>query len=160
MSGTDPRISDKFDGPFAEFINGLLQPGAPLAPKGIHALGIRPDLWLNSIDPGKVTYIWPNNGSRDISDGRAFGGWIAALSDHVVSICMFSALTPDEHFTTQDLQIKFFRPLGHGDITIRAEVKNKSRSTGYVEAEWFNSDGKLATKVLAWKAIRPKSELQ
>ena len=59
-----------------------------------------------------------------------------------------------EAFTTQDLQIKLFRPVGHGDIIIDAHVVNRSKSTGYIEAEWRNSDGKLLVKVLAWKAIR------
>jgi len=72
---------------------------------------------------------------------------------------MFSAMTPGEHFVTQDLQIKLFRPVAHGLVTIKAEVKNRSRTTGYVEAEWRNADGKLAAKILAWKAIRSEAEL-
>ena len=72
---------------------------------------------------------------------------------------MLSALSDGEHFVTQDLQIKLFRPIMHGRVTIKAEVKNRSRTTGYVEAEWRNDDGKLAAKVLAWKAIRSETEL-
>ena len=79
---------------------------------------------------------------------------VVFTTDHVVSICMFSALTDGEAFTTQDLQIKLFRPVGHGDIIIDAHVVNRSKSTGYIEAEWRNSNGKLLVKVLAWKAIR------
>ncbi|MEO1405200.1 MAG: PaaI family thioesterase [Pseudomonadota bacterium] len=142
------------------FVSMLTEPGAPNIPVGIKSLGIRPDLWLKKIKPGHVTYVWPNQGERDISPGRAFGGWVAGFSDHIVSICMFSALKEGEAFTTQDLQVKLFRPVGHGDVTITAEVKNRSRTTGYVEAEWRNADGKLAAKVLAWKAIRPEAELR
>ena len=67
---------------------------------------------------------------------------------------MFSGLTEGEAFTTQDLQIKLFRPVSLGDITIEAHLINRSRTTGYVEAEWRLPDGKLAAKILAWKAIR------
>ena len=67
---------------------------------------------------------------------------------------MFSALKNGEAFTTQDLQIKLFRPVSQGDISIEATVLNRSRTTGYVEAEWKNAEGKLLAKVLAWKAIR------
>ena len=87
------------------------------------------------------------------------GGWVGALSDHVVSICMFSALENDEHFTTQDLQIKLFRPVSGAVVRIEAEVVNRSKSTGYVEAKWMLEDGKIAVKVLAWKAIRSREAL-
>ena len=101
-----------------------------------------------------MRYVWPNDGLHDVQQGRVFGGWVGALSDHVVSICMFSALTGNESFTTQDLQIKLFRPVTGGEIEITAQVVNRSKSTGYVEAEWRLPNGKLAVKVLAWKAIR------
>lgn len=139
---------------FQGFLQGINSGDWPNKPKGIARLGIMPEDWLKQIEPGHVTYVWPNDGAHDIQPGRTFGGWVGALSDHVVSICMFSALADGEAFTTQDLQIKLFRPVGPGDITIEARVVNRSRSTGYVEAEWRLPDGKLAVKVLAWKAIR------
>lgn len=139
---------------FQGFLKGISSGDWPSKPKGIAKLGIMPEDWLKEIEPGRVHYVWPNDGSHDIQPGRAFGGWVGALSDHVVSICMFSALTDGEAFTTQDLQIKLFRPVSHGDITIKAHVVNRSKSTGYIEAEWRNAEGKLLVKVLAWKAIR------
>jgi uncharacterized protein (TIGR00369 family) len=118
-------------------------------------LGIRPDLWAKEIEVGRVLFRWPNDGSRDINDGRVFGGWIAALSDHIVSMCMSTALEEGEGFTTLDLQVKLFRPVSGDPIEIEAWVKNRSRTTGYVEAEWRLPNGKVAAKVLSWKAIRP-----
>ncbi len=160
-TGETGPIYDPADFPpsFGAFLQALSEPGVPHLPQGIRSLGIRPDLWLKEIRPGRVRYVWPNSGARDISPGRAFGGWVAGFSDHIVSICMFSALKDGEAFTTQDLQVKLFRPVMHGEVTITAEVKNRSRSTGYVEAEWKNPDGKLAAKVFAWKAIRPEEIL-
>ncbi|MEM5517744.1 PaaI family thioesterase [Henriciella sp. AS95] len=145
---------DDFSPLFQGFLGGVTSGNWSQKPKGLQKLGIMPEHWLKKIEPGYVHYIWPNDGSHDVQPERAFGGWVGALSDHVVSICMFSALKDGEAFTTQDLQIKFFRPVSHGDITIEANVINRSRTTGYVEAEWRNADGKLAAKVLAWKAIR------
>jgi len=160
MSVTDTscKVTGEFTANFQQFLNAIQEPGVPNLPKGIRSLGIRPDLWLKEIGNGHVTYVWPNSGERDISEGRAFGGWVAGFSDHIVSICMFSALRDAEHFTTQDLQVKLFRPVMHGDVTITAKVVNRSRTTGYVEAEWRNANGKLAVKVLAWKAIRTEAE--
>ena len=122
-------------------------------------LGIRPDLWLKEFDYGRTYYEWPNEGDRDIDSGRVFGGWIAALSDHIVSITMASALADGEWFTTQDLQIKLFRPGGGDLIKIEANLINRSKTTGYVEAEWRLPNGKLAVKVLTWKAIRKREDL-
>jgi acyl-coenzyme A thioesterase PaaI-like protein len=118
-------------------------------------MGIRPDLWVKEVGVGRVLFRWPNDGSRDINDGRVFGGWIAALSDNIVSMCMATALEDGEGFTTQDLQLKIFRPVSGPLIDIEAKLVNRSRTTGYVEAEWRLPDGKLAVKVLSWKAIRP-----
>lgn len=129
------------------------------APPGIQAAGIKPHLWLKEVSYGRVYYEWPNDGSRDISPGRAFGGWVGALSDHIVSMCMASALEDGEWFTTQDLQIKLFRPVGGDLIKIEANLINRSKTTGYVEAEWRLPNGKLAVKVLTWKAIRKREDL-
>ena len=118
-------------------------------------MGIRPDLWIKEIEVGRVLFRWPNDGSRDIGNGRVFGGWIAGLSDNVVSMCMSTALEEGEGFTTQDLQVKIFRPVMGDIIEIEAWVKNRSKTTGYVEAEWRLPNGKVAAKILAWKAIRP-----
>lgn len=154
------KLTGEFAPHLMAFINRLREPGVPNLPPGLRALGIRSDLWLKEMGNGHILYVWPNDGSRDIGEGgRAFGGWIAALSDHIVSICMHSALKEGEFFTTQDLQVKYFRPVMHGDVTITARVVNRSRTTGYVEAEWRNEDGKLACKVIAWKAIRSEAEI-
>ena len=118
-------------------------------------MGIRPDLWVKEVGVGRILVRWPNDGSRDINDGRVFGGWIAALSDNIVSMCMATALEPGEGFTTQDLQVKIFRPVSGAEIEIEAKVVNRSKTTGYVEAEWRLPNGKLAAKILSWKAIRP-----
>jgi len=70
-------------------------------------------------------------------------------------MCMATALEEGEGFTTQDLQVKIFRPVSGPEIEIEARVVNRSRTTGYVEAEWRLPGGKVAAKVQAWKAIRP-----
>lgn len=150
-------------GPYNTFFRGLLA-GLDSGeweqkPRALKTLGIMPEFWLKEVGRGRVVYEWPNDGSKDIQPGRAFGGWVGALSDHVVSICMFSALDEGEHFTTQDLQIKLFRPVGGEVIRIEADVVNRSKTTGYVEARWILQSGKMAVKVMAWKAIRTMDAL-
>lgn len=143
-----PDLPQHVNARIARFMSGELPPAH-------RNMGIRPDLWVKEASVGRVLVRWPNDGSRDIGDGRVFGGWIAALSDNIVSMCMVTALEPGEGFTTQDLQIKIFRPVSGAEIEIEARVVNRSRTTGYVEADWRLPNGKIAAKVLSWKAIRP-----
>ena len=128
-------------------------------PQGIKNLGIRPEEWLQEVRYGFVRYEWPNTGDRDISDGRAFGGWVAGLSDHVVSMCMASALEDGEWFTTTELQTRIFRPVPHGRITIEARLVSRGRTTGFVEADWRDEKGRHLVRVSAAKAIRTRVEL-
>ena len=143
-----PNLPPHVNARIARFMSGDLPPAH-------RNMGIRPDLWVKEAEVGRVLVHWPNDGSRDINDGRVFGGWIAALSDNIVSMCMSTALEPGEGFTTQDLQVKIFRPVSGALIEIEAWVKNRSKTTGYVEAEWRLPNRKIAAKVLSWKAIRP-----
>jgi acyl-coenzyme A thioesterase PaaI-like protein len=148
-----PNLPPHVNARIGRFLAGELPPAH-------RNMGIRPDLWVAEAEVGRILFRWPNDGSRDIFDARVFGGWVAALSDNVVSMCMSTALEPGEGFTTQDLQVKFFRPVTGDLIEIEAWVKNRSKTIGYVEAEWRLPNGKVAVKVLSWKAIRPAESFQ
>ncbi len=136
-----------------------LKSGEWKPPVGLQNLGIRPDLWLKSYDYGATLYEWPNEGDRDIEGGRVFGGWIGALSDHIVSITMASALADGEWFTTMELQTRMFRPMQHGLITIEGRLISRGRTSGYVEANWRDAEGRLIANANAIKAIRSRDEL-
>lgn len=136
-----------------------LRSGAWTPPNGIANMGIRPQDWLKEVSYGRVLYRWPNSGDRDISDGRVFGGWIAGLSDHIVSMCMASALDDGEWFTTTELQTRIFRPVPHGLITIEGRLVSRGRTTGFVEADWRDEKGRHLARISAAKAIRTFDEL-
>ena len=123
-------------------------------PKGIRNLGIIPHLWLKEVSYGKVVYEWPNDGSRDIESGRVFGGLISALADHIVSMTIASALEDGEWFTTTELTTIMFRPMQVGLIRVEGRLVNRGRTTGFVEADFFQENGKLAARASAAKAIR------
>ena len=123
-------------------------------PKGIRNLGIIPHLWLKEVSYGKVVYELPNDGSRDIESGRVFGGWISALADNIVSMTMASALEDGEWFTTTELTTRMFRPMQVGLIRVEGRLVNRGRMTGFVEADFFQENGKLAARASAAKAIR------
>ena len=129
-------------------------------PPALENLGIRPDLWLKDVSFGHTLYEWPNDGSRDIGNQRAFGGWVAALSDHVVSMTMASALEDSEWFTTMELQTRMLRPVPHGLITIEGRLVSRGRTTGLVEADWRDEKGRHLARITAAKAIRKMEELR
>ena len=128
-------------------------------PAGISNLGIHPPEWLKEVSYGRVLYEWPNTGDRDIGSGRVFGGWIAALSDHIVSMVMASALEDGEWFTTTELQTRIFRPVSHGLIKIEGRLISRGRTTGFVEADWRDEEGRHLVRINAAKAIRKAEEL-
>ncbi|MCI5045767.1 MAG: PaaI family thioesterase, partial [Aquisalinus sp.] len=98
-------------------------------------------------------------GQRDIEGARVFGGWIAGFSDHIVSMTMASALEDGEWFTTTELTTRMFRPMKHGLIRIEGRLVSRGRTTGFVEADWMDENGRLIAKAAAAKAIRKMEEL-
>jgi uncharacterized protein (TIGR00369 family) len=137
-----------------------LRSGEWQLPPGIRNLGIRPQDWLKEVSYGRVLYQWPNTGDRDIQPGRVFGGWVAGLSDHIVSMTMASALEDGEWFTTMELQTRILRPVPNGLITIEGRLVSRGKTTGLVEADWRDEQGRHLARITAAKAIRAMSELR
>ena len=129
-------------------------------PPGIRNLGIRPQDWLKEVSYGRVLYQWPNTGDRDIQPDRVFGGWVAGLSDHIVSMTMASALDDGEWFTTMELQTRILRPVPNGLITIEGRLVSRGKTTGLVEADWRDEKGRHLARITAAKAIRAMGELR
>ncbi len=140
---------------FAHVRSGEWEP-----PPAFSSLGIRPQEWLKEVSYGHTVYEWPNDGSRDISNGRVFGGWIAGLSDHIVSMTMASALEDGEWFTTTELTTRIFRPVEQGLIRIEGRLVSRGRSSGFVEADWRDARGRHLVRISAVKAIRSLERLR
>lgn len=137
-----------------------LKSGEWTLPPGLQNMGIKPELWLKNFDYGHVQYEWPNDGDRDIDTGRTFGGWVAGLSDHIVSMTMASALEDGEWFTTTELQTRILRPVMPGIIYIEGRLVSRGRTTGLVEADWKDENNRLLARITAAKAIRTRDELK
>jgi len=129
-------------------------------PNGIRNLGIKPHEWLKDVAYGYTRYEWPNTGDRDIQPDRVFGGWVAGLSDHIVSMTMASALDDGEWFTTMELQTRILRPVPNGLITIEGRLVSRGKTTALVEADWRDDKGRHLARITAAKAIRAMSELR
>lgn len=137
-----------------------LRSGAWELPNGIRNLGIKPHEWLKEVSYGYTRYEWPNTGDRDIGPDRVFGGWVAGLSDHIVSMTMASALEDGEWFTTMELQTRILRPVPNGLITIEGRLISRGKTTALVEADWRDAKGRHLARITAAKAIRGFEELR
>ena len=56
--------------------------------------------------------------------------------------------------TISELTTRMFLPMQSGVIRIEGRLINRGRTTGFVEADFFQENGKLAARGSAVKAIR------
>lgn len=136
-----------------EFFKALKSGGWDLPP-GIKNSGIRPQDWLQDVSYGHTLYKFDNDGTYEIMEDRLFGGWVACLSDHIVSMTMASALAENEWFTTTELTTRMFRPVSRGMITVEGRLISRGKTSGFVEADWRDENDRLLVRVSAVKAIR------
>jgi uncharacterized protein (TIGR00369 family) len=117
------------------------------APPHVNALKLY-DGELTEIDDGRITYVWPVN-PEYMNPAAVFGGYLATLADQTCSFALMTLLKDDQNFTTSDLNVHYFRPVTGGTITCVGEVVNVSKTQAYVEATFFNDEGKVALKARA-----------
>jgi len=108
-----------------------------------------PDSW----EPGRVTCSWEIDPRFFIDRNALFGGFIAALADHVLALATMTVIKGDEHFATSDLRTSFFRPVYGKMLTMEAVVVHHSRNMVNVEVSFIRDDGKLAAKSTATQVI-------
>ncbi|MFN3785488.1 MAG: PaaI family thioesterase [Thiothrix sp.] len=101
--------------------------------------------------------------------GSMFGGFQASLADPIAPLAC-AKVFPDYHVWTRHLSVDFIRP-GVTDMelrfdfppeqeaTIRAELKQRNRSTPSFTYGLYDCHGHLCTKVVCVVAIRPPGYL-
>ncbi|MEM1103452.1 MAG: PaaI family thioesterase [Pseudomonadota bacterium] len=104
---------------------------------------------------GWVKGRWQINPDFYLPDKTVFGGYIAALADHLLAIVAFTVLEENtERFRTANLQTTFFRPLTGEAVDLEARVINVSRRLINVEGDFLNGDGKIAARCSAAQSRR------
>jgi uncharacterized protein (TIGR00369 family) len=78
--------------------------------------------------------------------GTLHGGVLCDVSDAAMGLAFASTLTPDESFTTVDLQIHFFRPVWKAQLRAEARVVHRGKTVGYVQCEVTNESGTAVAK--------------
>ncbi len=105
---------------------------------------------------GRASMIWEIDDRFVMPDGVMFGGHIAAVADHVVGLATMTVLEAStDRFRTSRLETNYFRPLVRPRATIEARVVNASKNLVHVEADFFNTEAKLAVRVAAVQMKRP-----
>lgn len=83
-----------------------------------------------------------------------FGGYIAALADHVLACAVFTVLKDDEAFATSELHVHFFRPAREGVLEIEARVVTRGRRSAYCDSTIVDDEGRLIARAGATQWIR------
>lgn len=78
--------------------------------------------------------------------GTLHGGLFCDLADHAMGVAFFCSLGEDEAMTTLELKINFLRPAISGVLTAEARVVSRGRTTGLVECDVRDEQGRLAAR--------------
>jgi uncharacterized protein (TIGR00369 family) len=110
---------------------------------------------LNDWAWGRLSIVWEIDDRFVMPDGVMFGGHVAAVADHIAGLVTMSVLeTNEDRFRTARLETNFFRPVMKPKAMIEARVVNVSQSLIHVEADFLNSEGKLAARIDATQVKR------
>ena len=75
--------------------------------------------------------------------GFVQGGILSAMMDDALGPCLVLHLKGRAFPSSIDLSTHFLRPVRFGPITVKARVRQAGRSVAFLEAELFDSRGKL-----------------
>lgn len=109
---------------------------------------------LQRWEPGQVEASWECSANYLNSRGVLFGGYYAVLADAVLAFASMTVLDDDEIYSTQDLQLSYFKPVSRGSILIPANVVTRTRSRVYTECRFIDSDGAVLAVASAAQHVK------
>lgn len=84
--------------------------------------------------------------------GAIQGGFIAAMLDEAMGTAAIITSNVTMNAPTLEMKVSFLRPLFAGKATVEAKILKWGKSTCFIEAELFDTDGKLVAKASATQA--------
>lgn len=96
---------------------------------------------LLSWQRGEVRARWQVNPDYLNSRGALFGGYYGVLADMVLAFAAMTVLEDNEHYTTQDLKLSFFKPVFSGTVYLTAQVVTRTRSRVYCDCRFLDEQG-------------------
>ena len=91
--------------------------------------------------------------------GAVQGGFIAAMMDEAMSTCVIIASNVTMTAPTLEMKTSYLRRLMPGPAHVDARILRMGRSAAFMEAECFDSDGKLVAKATATAIPMPFKRL-
>lgn len=134
--------------------SGILEALAAHRDDAPHLAALRLPM-LDGWEAGRVWTTWPVE--RDFLTpvvGSLFGGYLAALADHLLACAVFTVLGDDETFTTSEVHVHFLRSVRDGALKIEARVVARSRRSAYCEVAMVDLAGSLVARAGATQVIR------
>lgn len=114
---------------------------------------------LISWQPGSVQAQWQVQPAYMNSRGVLFGGYYAVLADVVLAFASMTVMRQDEHYSTQDLNVSFFKPVSEGRLYLTAEVVTRTRSRIYTECRFLDAQDKVLAVASAAQHVRPLEQI-
>ena len=132
----------------------MIQGGtSPLPPVVEHLKLGRLERWGD----GFIEKSWQVDSTFCTGDGSGavalFGGYVAALADQAAAFAAMTVAPDDQYFRTSDLRLSFFRNIKQGDIKLRAEVVNQSKSLLHIDVQFLDSSDILAARATVVQSL-------
>lgn len=145
---------------WTEILNSALE-GAE--PQGAGGLRSPANEWLDfpkltSWSEGRISSRYVIEEKVLNSRGFVFGGYYSFLADALLGLMTGTVLNEDQHFTTTDLRLQFFRPVNQGEIRIEGEVVNRSKRFVHGELSFYDASDKLLVKAFGIQTLLSKQD--
>jgi acyl-CoA thioesterase len=113
-------------------------------------LGLR----RGTVAEGRATYALTVRPALLNPHGVLHGGVAFALADTAMGAALSSRLDPGERCTTVEIKIQYVRPVSAGSLTADAQLLERTRRLGILEARVRDADGRLVALATGTFAIQ------
>ena len=110
-------------------------------------------LVVESVDPQTTVLLLPDAPQLKHSGGVVCGQVLMAAADSAMVVAFSAALGGFRPMTTVNLNTTFLRPIGGGDMRVRARVIRVGKSLLYGEVEIVGADGRVAAHATTTYAL-------
>jgi uncharacterized protein (TIGR00369 family) len=97
-------------------------------------------------DEGRIEIAFHPDARMLNPHGTVQGGFVAAMLDDAMGPALVSMSGGTLAPSSVDINVSFVRPVKPGRVIAKGRVVNKGRSIVFLEAELFDTDGKLLAR--------------
>ncbi|MGL4638018.1 MAG: PaaI family thioesterase [Beijerinckiaceae bacterium] len=104
-------------------------------------------------EESRIEIAFHPNASMLNPRGTVQGGFVAAMLDDAMGPALVSSSGDKEAPATIDMNVTFIAPVYPGRVIGKGRVVSKTRSTAFLEAELFDTDGNLLARATSTARI-------